>query len=174
MDKIRCLMIACSASSLLFGCASSPPPAARAAEVEQLQCDQSTSPAEAARILETTKVIASAPIYSNVPTTDDGVEHRVIGGKLVVRPPEGVSAEQMTRILQCHGARALLSRSGSVELANDPYWLPGAWVDIRVAPENGNYAVTLEADTISRNLQVYARAAAYADAHPLDRSPAVP
>jgi hypothetical protein len=174
MDKFRYLMVASAVSCFGLGCGTSPPPAARAAQVEHLQCDESTSAQEAARVLETTKVIASEPIYSNVPTADEGVEHRVNGAKLVVRPPEGVSPERMTRILQCHSARELLRQADRVELANDPYWLPGAWIEIRVTPEDGNYAVTLEADTIGKSLQVYARAVAYADAHPIADLPPAP
>ena len=172
MHKFRYPAIAGGVSlSFLLGCATSPPPNVKAAQVEQVQCDQSTSPEEGARILETSRVISSEPIYSNVPSAYGEIEHRVNGAKLVIRPPEGVSAERMTRILQCHSARQLLGQSDS-ELANDPYWLPDSWIDIRVTPEDGNYAVTLEASTITKSLQVYARAVAYADAHPLATSPA--
>jgi hypothetical protein len=175
MDKFLYRMVAGAASCLLpLGCASGLPPASRAAQVEQLQCDPTTSPQENARILQTTRVIASEAIYSNVPTAYNDIERRAIGAKLVIRPPEGVSAERMTRILQCHSSRELLGRTDRVELAGDPYWLPGAWVDIGVTPEDGNYAVTLQADTIARNLQLYSRAAAYADAHPVDTTPALP
>jgi hypothetical protein len=172
MHKLGNLPVAGGVSlSFLLGCATSPPPTVKAAQVEQIQCDQSTSPEEGARILETTKVISSEPIYSNVPSTYGDVEHRVNGAKLVVRPPEGVSSERMTRILQCHSARQLLGQSDHSELANDPYWLPDSWIEIRVTPEDGNYAVTLEANTIAKSLQVYHRAVAYADAHPLETSP---
>jgi len=170
MDRYRYVMAASAASSLLLGCASTPPPAVKAAEVEQMQCDQSTSPEEDAKILATTQVIKSEPLYSNVPTDYGDNAHRVNGAKLLVRPPEGVSAERMTRVLQCHSARQLLGQSDRPELANDPYWLPGSWLEIRVTPEDGNYAVTLEANTIDKSLKVYARAVAYADAHPLDTS----
>jgi hypothetical protein len=170
MNKYRYLTLAVAASCFPLGCASSPTPTIKAAQVEQLQCDQSTTPQEDAQILESTKVISSEPIYSTVPSVDN-VEHRVNGAKLVVRPPEGVSAERMTRILQCHSARELLGRADRAELASDPYWLPGEWIDIRVTPEDGNYAVTLEADTITKSLQVLARASAYADAHPLAIAP---
>ncbi len=170
MNKYRYLTLAVAASCFPLGCASTPAPTVKAAQVEQLQCDESTTPQEDNRILESTKVISSEPIYSTVPSVDN-VEHRVNGAKLVVRPPEGVSAERMTRILQCHSARELLGRADSAELASDPYWLPGEWIDIRVTPEDGNYAVTLEADTITKSLQVLARAAAYADAHPLAIAP---
>jgi hypothetical protein len=171
MDKFRYLMVASAASCLPLACASSPPPSSRAAQVEQIQCDQGAPSQEDAQILETTRVIRSEPIYSNVPTGYNGIEHRLNGAKLVIRPPEGVSAERMTRILQCHSARELLSQADRTELASDPYWLPGEWVDIRVTPEDGNYAVTLEANTIAKSQQVYARATAFADAHPFEGSP---
>jgi hypothetical protein len=173
MDKFQYWMAAGAASSLLLGCSSAPPPAVKAAQVEQMQCDESTSPAEDAQILSTTQVIRSEPIYSNVPTAYGDIEHRVNGAKLLVRPPEGVSAERMTRILQCHSARQLLGQSDRPELANDPYCLPGSWLEIRVTPEDGNFAVTLEADTIGKSLEVYHRAVAYADAHPLGSQPAI-
>jgi hypothetical protein len=171
MKTLQYWTVAWAASCLALGCAASPTPTARAVQVEQLQCDESTSAPEDARILATTKVISAEPLYSNVPTSYNDIEHRVNGAKLLVRTPEGVSAERMTRILQCHSARQLLGQPERAELTKDPYWLPGAWIDIRVTPEDGNDAVTLEADTITKGLQVYARAAAYADAHPFELSP---
>jgi hypothetical protein len=71
-------------------------------------------------------------------TSNNNSEERVSGAKLIVRPPAGVSAEQMTRVLQCHGARVLLGRVDSSAIPDDPYWLPDAWVHIDVRPENGN------------------------------------
>jgi hypothetical protein len=171
MQKSHCWMLAGAASSILLGCASAPTPTVKAAEVERMQCDESTTPEQDAQILATTKVIRSEPIYSNIPSTYGDIEHRVNGAKLLVRPPEGVSAERMTRILQCHSARELLGQSDRPDLASDPYWLPGAWLEIAVTPEDGNFAITLEADTIAKSLQVYARAVAYADAHPLSAEP---
>jgi hypothetical protein len=171
MNKFSHGIAVAAACSFPLGCASTPAPTVKAAIVEQRQCDESTSPQEAARILGTTKVISSEPIYSNVPTAYDDIERRANGAKLVIRPPDGVSAERMTRILQCDSARQLLGRTDRAELANDPYWLPDAWVDIRVTPEDGNYAVTLEGDSIAKSLQIYARAVAYADAHPVATYP---
>lgn len=165
MNTFRHWTIVGAASCFAVGCAANPTPTAKAVQVEQLQCDPSTSPQEDARILETTKVISAERIYSNVPTAYNDIERRVNGAKLLVRPPEGVSPERMTRILQCHSARQLLGQTNLPEVAKDPYSLPGTWLDIRVTPEDGNYAITIEADTIDKSLQVYARAVAYADAH---------
>jgi len=47
-------------------------------------------------------------------------------------------------------------------------------VNIGVTPEDGNYAVTLESDTIAHNLELSSRAAAYADAHPVGTAQALP
>jgi len=85
--------------------------------------------------------------------------------KLTVRPPKGVSAEQLTRVLQCHSARALLGQLDGSAVRNDPYWLADTWVTIEVKPENGNFAVTVSADTLRDNLQVFSRAHSYADDH---------
>jgi hypothetical protein len=92
---------------------------------------------------------------------------------LVVRPPEGVSPERMTRIIQCHSARALLGQIDRSQFPDDPFWLPDTWVSIEVKPDNGNYAVTLEANDIPTNLKLAARAKAYAEAHPLGGTPSV-
>jgi hypothetical protein len=85
-----------------------------------------------------------------------------------------VSAEQLTRILQCHSARALLGRLDRDSVPNDPYWLPDTWVNIDVKAEDGNFAVTLTADTVRDNLQVYGRANRYADGHVLATGAGLP
>jgi hypothetical protein len=151
------------------GCAQlSVPPAAKATRVAQKQCDPAAAQDDV-RVLSTTQVLESEPIYSHVISGNNNYENRLNGAKLVIRPPEGVSSERMTRILQCHGARALLGQIDRAELSNDPYWLPNAWVDISVTPDNGNFAVLLSADSIPDNRQVLVRANAFAETHGLAR-----
>jgi hypothetical protein len=149
-------------------CAGALPPQTRAAEVERVQCGDGTAAADDLRVLTNAKVIEAEPLYSHIITGSNGLESRVDGTKLVIRPPDGVSAERMTRILQCHSARALLGQIDRSQLPDDPFWLPDTWVSIEVKPDNGNYAVTLEANDIPTNLKLAARAKAYAQAHPLD------
>jgi len=151
-------------------CAGALPPESKAAEVERVQCGDETAAADDLRVLTNAKVIDARPLYSHVITGNNGLEARVDGTKLVIRPPEGVSPERMTRILQCHSARALLGQIDRSQLPDDPFWLPDTWVSIEVKPENGNYAVTLEANDIPTNLKLAARAKAFADAHPLSAS----
>jgi hypothetical protein len=154
-------------------CASSPPPEARAASVERVQCEPTATGSDADRLIRSTTVIAVEPIYSDIITSNTS-EKRVAGAKLVVRPPPGVTADQMTRLLQCHSARVLLGQVSASAIANDPYWLADRWVDIQVTPEDGNFAITLSADSVRDNLKVYSRASRYADDHALATEPGLP
>jgi hypothetical protein len=116
------------------------------------------------RLLQTATVLSARPVYSHVPT-NTSEEERVSGAKLVIRPPDGLSSERLASILQCHSARALLGQVDVSRFADDPYWLPDAWLDIDVKSEGGNFAVTLSSDTVAKNLRVLERASAFAEAH---------
>jgi hypothetical protein len=153
----------------MAGCANTLPPATQAAEVERIQCD--SGQASDLQVMQSASVIKAEPLYSHVLTHgSNDAEERVDGAKLVIRPPEGVSPERMTRILQCHGARALLGKVDRASLPGDPFWLPDTWVSVEVKSENGNYAVTLEANDAPSNIKLAARAMAFAEAHPLRSS----
>jgi hypothetical protein len=145
-------------------------PTAKAAQVAHRQCDPSASRDEV-RVINATTVLDAEPVYSHVLSGNNNSENRLNGAKLIVRPPDGVSAEEMTRILQCHSAQALLGQVDRAELASDPYWLPDTWLNISVTPENGNYAIRMEADTIRDNQQVLSRVNAFAQTHGLRREP---
>jgi hypothetical protein len=157
--------------SLASACASAPLPVTRAVGVEQVQCDPTVTAQDA--LVRSTKVLSVQPLYSHIMTASAS-EERVDGVKLVVRPPQGVSAEQMTRILQCHSARALLGQVNREAVRSDPYWLPDSWVNIQVTPENGNFAVTVSADTVRDNPKVVGRANHYAGDHMLATDPELP
>jgi hypothetical protein len=88
-----------------------------------------------------------------------------MGTKLFVRAPDGVSADDLTRILRCHSARALLGQIDAAALPDDPYYLPDTWLDIDAKVEQGLLVVRLSASRIGQNLAVLHRATAFADAH---------
>jgi len=152
-------------------CASQPRVTAQAANVARMQCDSNLASQD--DLVRSIAVLNVQPLYSQVGSTGSS-EERVNGAKLTVRPPEGVSAEQLTRVLQCHSARALLGQLNSGTIRNDPYWLADTWVTIDVKPENGNFAVSVSADTLRGNLQVYNRAHDYADDHAVATDPGLP
>jgi hypothetical protein len=47
-------------------------------------------------------------------------------------------------------------------------------VNIEVRPEDGNFAVTVSADSVDENLQIFGRANHYADDHMVATDPGLP
>jgi hypothetical protein len=163
--RVHMIYAAATMSVGFFGsaCSSNPPPSARAARVERLQCEPGETAQQEEQLIRSTKVLDVKPLYSHVRTSNNNAEERVNGAKLTIRPPQGISAEQMTRLLQCHSARVLLGQVNAPSFGDDPYWLPDTWVAIDVKPEDGNFAVTLSADSVRDNLKVFSRANRYGE-----------
>lgn len=168
----RAVVVGAAGVFALAGCSAAPPPTAKAAGVERLQCD--TASASQDDLVRSTRVLAVEPLYSHVITSNNNSEERVAGAKLLVRPPHGVTADDFTRVLQCHSARVLLGQLNPATIPNDPYWLADTWVNINVKPENGNFAITISADSVHDNLAVFGRANHYADEHMLATDPGLP
>lgn len=133
-------------------------PETKAAEVEQLQCEPSSSDEIDVGLLASMTVLAVQPIYSYVHTATTGTDKRVAGTKLLIRPPEGIDSSRVLRILQCHSARAVLGHLDRSRYPGDPFWLDGAWLEIDLQPEAGNLAVKVVADDITKNLTILERA----------------
>jgi hypothetical protein len=153
--------------ALVLACETSVPPSTTAASVEQLQCDSEVTSPAATQLLQANAVLSIMPLYHHIIVNPNNAEDRISGAKLVLRPPSGVSAEELTRILQCHSARVLLGRVSPAEIPDDPYWLADRWLDIQVTSENGNFAVTIVADSVHDNIEVLGRATRYAHDHML-------
>jgi hypothetical protein len=165
--RVVSALSALAGATLAAACASSPPPVSKAALVERDQCEAGAQ--DALALMRSTTVLHSDPILSHVRTGNNNSEERVSGAKLVVRPPAGITADQMTRALQCHSARVVLGQAAGEQ--DDPTWLPNSWIDIEVTSENGNFAITLAADSVRENLQLLRRAKLYADEHRLAAQP---
>jgi hypothetical protein len=155
-----------SGLALVLGCEVRVPPQTAAASVEEQQCDPRVT-AAATQLLQSNAVLRIDPLYHHIIENADNAYERPAGVKLVVRPPTGVTAEDLTRILQCHSARVLLGRVNPADVPDDPYWLADRWLDINVTPERGNFAVTVVADTVHDNMEVLDRATRYAREHML-------
>jgi hypothetical protein len=138
-----------------------------------MQCEAGAPNGDSSLALSAT-VLRVEPIYSHILAGNNNSEERVRGAKILVRPPPGVGPEQLTRLLQCHGARALLGKADSSNVPSDPYFLPDAWVTIEVKPEDGNFAIVLSTDSVRENLQLLARARRYGDDHPTALAHVVP
>jgi len=148
----------------LSSCATTDSPA-RALQFESGHCDAGTTAAQESRVLDGSAVLRVDPLYSYIHSVRTGTETRVSGVKLLVAPPQGMSASEMLRVLQCHAVRAALGRFDPSSLTDDPFALAGAWVGVGMSYEGVSLAVTVEASTVSGNLELLDRAHAYAAAH---------
>jgi hypothetical protein len=156
---MKAILLAVFPLAALAAACASVSPTAKAATVERIQCDSGSSERNAA-VIRALKVVESEPIYSYMASNAGDNDLRVVAGaKVLVRPPEGVSVDQLSRILQCHSAQVLL---GEQARTADPFWLADTWLTIEVKPERGAYAVTLEAGSVTDNLKVAKHAAAFA------------
>src|SRR5579863_5996332 len=116
-------------------------PTTKALEIQRLQCEGAQDAADDATLMQATTVLAVVPMYSQVHSATTGTESRVSDVKLLLRPPETFGADRPMRVLQCHGARGVLGRLYPSQVPDDPYWLPGTWVDIDLVHEAGNFVV---------------------------------
>jgi len=163
-----------SGLAFVFACETGVPPATAAAAAEHEQCDSRVTAPAATQLLQANAVLRIQPLYHHIIVHPNNAEERPSGVKLVLRPPTGVTAEELTRILQCHSARVLLGKVNPGEIPDDPYWLADRWLDIQVTPENGNFAVTVCADSVDDNIEVLGRATRYAHEHMLAIEESIP
>jgi hypothetical protein len=164
MRHITLPLTAIAVAGLVAACAQGPSSTSKAVQTEQLQCSDPTAWQASRSILQTTTVLKAEPIVFPLQSGKSGGGGRVSGAKLTVRPPEGVTAEELARALQCHAALARLGQIDRSQVPYDPTWLPHAWVDIAVEPSGGNFTVTLTTDSTHDNLRLYRRAVAFAEA----------
>jgi hypothetical protein len=159
---LKALLVTTATAALwTIGCSQGASPIVRAASVEQAQCGDATSVREDLAIVGDTTVLSVEPTY--VVDTCWGT-WQVSGTKMLMSPPTGVSPERLARALQCHGARALLRRADA-SMVDDPYGSPDGWVGIDTTPAADRLAVTLRADSVSRNVRLLRRAKAFAALH---------
>jgi hypothetical protein len=122
---------------------------------------QAESERHAADALSATLVEAVEPAYSTVPSGNDRAI-RLRGARLHLRPALNVSAEALQRTLECHQARVALG--DSVEVADDPYALRGAWLDIDVSSGGDGLVVAVLADEFDDARRELSRARDFAKA----------
>jgi hypothetical protein len=157
--KVLPRAVVAAAAATLFACEASLPISARAAQVESNQCAGVPAGPDEQRLMRRIAVL-KAESKCHVDYCS-GVA-QVFAVRLVVRAPAGVTAEQLGTLLRCHGARALLGEVDRSQLGDDPYWLPGSWVDIDVRDAANSFVVTLTGNTVTDNLHILRRAEAFA------------
>jgi hypothetical protein len=162
IDRIAVARVAVAAVLAVIAgpaCSQGLPLPARAAAMESVACRDALSASEEQGEVERMTVLAARPsCHLNYCS---GV-FQVMGVKLFVRPPQGVTEEQFARTLRCHNLRVLDGEVDASRIPNDPYGLIDSWLDIDVKTEGGNFVVTLNGDRVSDNLRILHRAVAFA------------
>ncbi len=83
-------------------------------------------------------------------------EARLQGVRIHLRPLPGFTPELLTRRVECHQARVVLGQVTPVP--DDPYVLPGRWLDLNASAERDGFVVRAEVQPIALARQVLERA----------------
>jgi hypothetical protein len=118
--------------------------------------------ADAALLLSPAAIDIVEPAYSYVQSGNDR-RPNLRGARILVKPLPGISTEGLTRSLECHEARAVLR--GAARSEDDPYVLPGQWVDLAVSSEGDGFVVLARVMSISDARSVLDRAKRFAARH---------
>jgi hypothetical protein len=143
----------------LVGCFLSPipdtrTPADRAREIAP-RCKAFSE--EASRnALSPSLIEAVEPAYSYVSSGPVDRQARLRGARVHLRPAEGLSRESLQRNLECHQAGVLLGQiRGPVD---DPYVLPGVWLDIDADSDGDGFVVAVQTNALASARDVLERA----------------
>jgi hypothetical protein len=127
-------------------------PADNAREIAP-RCREFTDEA-AAQLLSPSLVDAVEPAYTQSGPGDR--EQRLRGSRIHLRPIVGLSRESITRSLECHESRVVLGTTPA--LPNDPYALPGRWLDIDVDSDKDGFVVQMGSDDLPTARDALSRA----------------
>jgi hypothetical protein len=108
---------------------------------------------------------AVEPAYSYVNSGPVDREPRLRGARIRIKPLAGFSKETIARSVECHESRVVLGQASAPP--DDPYVLPGHWLDIDVESEGDGFSVFVRSDEMDTARQVLARAQRYASATPV-------
>jgi hypothetical protein len=157
--------VAALLSSVALACESSPPPrtpADQATFVERTRCLAGDDDKALAPILSGEALQGVRPLYSTIEGTKTGVQSTLRGAVLTVNALPGLTAEWLDRALECHGAKAMLGHAAAA--ANDPFFVPGTFVDVDVLAGKDGFDVEVIAYSSEDARTVLDRASAFAKA----------
>jgi hypothetical protein len=117
----------------------------------------------AAQLYAPEAVESVEPAYSYVANGNDR-RPNLRGAAIHLRPLAGLSPELLTRSLECHQASVTLGRAPAT--ADDPYILPGRWLDLRAASEGDGFVAFARIDSIADARVVLDRALRFVAARP--------
>jgi hypothetical protein len=136
-------------------------PADRAAELTK-RCEAFTEEA-AAPLLAPSAIDSVEPAYSHVQSGPSFYQARLRGARIHLRPIATMSRESIARSMECHESRVVLGTTQGV--VDDPYGLPGRWLDIDVDSDRDGFVVQVGSDDVPTARDVLERAKRFAGPH---------
>jgi hypothetical protein len=132
------------------------------APVTRNPCEEAAPWQDNLRILQPRTVLRVEAHY--IRNTCDGTT-QVIGTRVFLRRPEDSSQAALSWMLQCRASRVFVAGADSSPLSTNSRWLPAGWLDIEVKADGENVVVTLSADSIPKNIELFRLATQMAPAH---------
>lgn len=135
-------------------------PADRAREVAP-RCQVFTEEAAAA-VLSASLIDSVEPSYAHVQSGPSFYQAHLRGARIHLKPIGAVSRETIVRNLECHESRVVLGTTPA--MTDDPYAVPGQWLDIDVDSEKDGFVVRSETDDMATAHDILDRARRFAAA----------
>lgn len=158
--RARSILWLVLASGCTFFLPDTRSPADHARELTQ-RCQAFTEEAAAA-LLSPVAIDSVEPAYAHVQSGPSFYQAHLRGARVHLRPIAALSRESITRSLECHQSRVVL---GAIQGAvDDPYGVPGRWLDIDVDSDKDGFVVQLGSDDMSTARDVLDRAKRFAAA----------
>jgi hypothetical protein len=137
-------------------------PSVQAAELVRTRCASNADETAMASVLDGTAIESVEPLYISVGGYKTSSATELAGSTLKVRPLPGITAEWLTRALECHSAKRMTGNIASTVAPNDPFWLPGKMVEIDARSAHDGFQVDVRAAGPIEGHQVLDRAKAFA------------
>jgi hypothetical protein len=134
----------------------------RANYIENTRCAGVNEAQPTAAILGGQTVLGVRPLYSGKDPSKGDANEELHGAIVTVAAEPGVTPEWLNRMLECHSAAATL---GQLTDETDPFFLPGAVVDITVQPAKDGFAINVSTNSPQDGQRILDRAKAWASAN---------
>jgi hypothetical protein len=148
----------------IVGCDANPvkSPSDEATERVRTRCASNGDETAIAPVLDGSAIESVEPLY-NQGEGGARIGHWSVlaGTAITVRAIPGVTAEWLTRALECHSARRVMGSIPSSATPNDPFWLPGRMIDIEAQSAHGAFRIEVRGAGPAEGRQVLDRARAF-------------
>jgi hypothetical protein len=137
-------------------------PADLAAFMERTRCASDDDDKAIAPVLNGSAVQRIEPLLGTIGGAKSGPMPELRGVTVIVVALPGITAEWLDRALECHSAKEVLGHEPAP--SDDPFWLPGSFVNIDVTSDRDGFNVAIIGYSANDAQQILARSTSFAKA----------